>query len=666
MGLLAAITPDLTALRRSRDYRVIEIGAIVAGLGTQAALVAVPYQVYVLTRSTALVGLVGAAELGPMIVVSLFGGAIADRVDRRRLLLLAQAGTAACAGTLAALAFAGHPPLWAIFVLAALLAGSGSLDSLSRSAMIAGLSGEWLRSAIAFNFGMGSVTAIVGPGLGGILIGAAGVRWVYAADAASVAVTVFAALTIAPQRPHAQARTESILASVGGGLRYVGSNRALLGSFVIDLFAMTFGMPRALFVVLSLTVFHAGAAGTGLLYASVSVGAAVAALANGWLARARRLGRITIVSVLIWGVAIALTGAGLEHRDRRGPARGRRSRRLDQRRVPHDDRAARHPRDDARADDVGVRARGERRRASRGHRIRHRRGGHLAALLGRQRRHRVHRGRRHRGGRLPGARQVRRVRPQRRAGARPGVAARAAEPSPPILRRGVDTGPLRHGHRRVGRTRLRTRGAPRRRGRGRHDRLARSGAERTRRRRACAAAVPDGAAVDGLDNGQAAAAHDLVVLSVPFRSHHETLVHLAQTMRDGQLLVDATVPLAAAVGGRATRMLGVWQGSAAQQSQELVPDGVRVVGALHTVSAAALENLEHLLDEDVLLVGDRRADKQRVASVIDRVPGLRCVDAGRLEMARITESLTALLISVNIRHRTHAGIRITGLPDALW
>jgi len=308
VGLLAAITPDVSALRGSRDFRVVEIGAIVAGLGTQAALVAVPFQVFVLTHSTALVGLIGAAELGPMIVVSLFGGAIADRVDRRRLLAVAQAGTVVTAGMLAALAFAGHPPVWAIFVLAALLAGSGSLDSLSRSSMIAALSGEWLRSAIAFNFGMNSVTAIAGPGLGGVLIGAAGVEWVYAIDAASVAVTVYAALTIAPQRPHGAVHGESILRSVAGGLRYVGSNRALLGSFVVDLFAMTFGMPRALFVVLSLRLFHAGAAGSGLLYASVSLGAAVAALANGWLARARRLGRITIAMVLIWGAAIAAAG----------------------------------------------------------------------------------------------------------------------------------------------------------------------------------------------------------------------------------------------------------------------------------------------------------------------------------------------------------------------
>jgi 8-hydroxy-5-deazaflavin:NADPH oxidoreductase len=179
------------------------------------------------------------------------------------------------------------------------------------------------------------------------------------------------------------------------------------------------------------------------------------------------------------------------------------------------------------------------------------------------------------------------------------------------------------------------------------------------------AAAPS-AQLDGLDNAGAAAANELVVLSVPFRSHHETLVHLAATMRAGQLLVDATVPLATAVGGGATRMLGVWQGSAAQQAQELVPEGVTVVGALHTVSAAALGDHPRPLDEDVLLVGDARADKARVAALLNRIDGLRCVDAGRLEMARITESLTALMIAVNVRHKVHAGIRITGLPDTLW
>jgi NADPH-dependent F420 reductase len=179
------------------------------------------------------------------------------------------------------------------------------------------------------------------------------------------------------------------------------------------------------------------------------------------------------------------------------------------------------------------------------------------------------------------------------------------------------------------------------------------------------AAVPGGR-VSGLENAEAAAANELVVLSVPFRSHQETLAHIAPAMRAGQLLIDATVPLAAAVGGKPTRMLGVWQGSAAEQAQEAMPEGVSVVAALHTVSAAALENRAHPLDEDVLLAGDKRADKARVAALLDRIDGLRCVDAGRLEMARITESLTALLISVNMRHKAHAGIRLSGLPDTLW
>lgn len=178
-------------------------------------------------------------------------------------------------------------------------------------------------------------------------------------------------------------------------------------------------------------------------------------------------------------------------------------------------------------------------------------------------------------------------------------------------------------------------------------------------------AVPDGHLI-GLENAAAAAANELVILSVPFRSHHETVAHIGETMREGQLLIDATVPLAASVGGKPTRMLGVWQGSAAEQAQELVPSGVRVVAALHTVSAAALGDRAHPLDEDVLVVGDRRVDKARAAALLDRIDGLRCVDAGRLEMARITESLTALLIAVNVRHKVHAGIRITGLPDTLW
>ncbi|HEV2980136.1 MAG TPA: NADPH-dependent F420 reductase [Solirubrobacteraceae bacterium] len=168
------------------------------------------------------------------------------------------------------------------------------------------------------------------------------------------------------------------------------------------------------------------------------------------------------------------------------------------------------------------------------------------------------------------------------------------------------------------------------------------------------------------DNERAARSAGSVILSVPFRNQAETVKSLAPALHPGQLLIDASVPLAAAVGGRATRMLGVWQGSAAQQARELVPEGVRVVSALHTVSAASLADLEHPLDQDVLLCGDSHEDKRDVAKLLELIDGLRCVDCGRLEMARITESLTALLISVNARYKVHAGIRITGLRDPTW
>jgi 8-hydroxy-5-deazaflavin:NADPH oxidoreductase len=179
------------------------------------------------------------------------------------------------------------------------------------------------------------------------------------------------------------------------------------------------------------------------------------------------------------------------------------------------------------------------------------------------------------------------------------------------------------------------------------------------------AVIPDGS-FSGHDNAQAARAPDTVILSVPFRNHSETLTNLKDALTPGKLLIDATVPLAAAISGKATRMLGVWQGSAAQQAAEMTPDGVRVVSALHTISAASLTDLDHPLEQDVLVCGDSRADKTDAARVISRIAGLRCVDAGRLEMSRITESLTALLIGVNSRYKAHAGIRLTGLPDPDW
>jgi NADPH-dependent F420 reductase len=168
--------------------------------------------------------------------------------------------------------------------------------------------------------------------------------------------------------------------------------------------------------------------------------------------------------------------------------------------------------------------------------------------------------------------------------------------------------------------------------------------------------------VQGLENEEAAKGASTVVLAVPFRAQAENLNNLRYALQPATVLVDATVPLAAAVGGRATRTLGVWQGSAAQQAAEMAPRGVEVVSTLHTVSAAALSDPSRAMDEDVLLAGDDRKAKDDVAELIRRIPGLRPIDCGALEIARILEQLTALLISVNARHKVkHSGIKVTGL-----
>jgi 8-hydroxy-5-deazaflavin:NADPH oxidoreductase len=172
-----------------------------------------------------------------------------------------------------------------------------------------------------------------------------------------------------------------------------------------------------------------------------------------------------------------------------------------------------------------------------------------------------------------------------------------------------------------------------------------------------------GAQIEGMLNEDAAKQGETVFLTVPFRAQSENLNNLREALRPGQILVDCTVPLAAAVSGKATRSLGVWQGSAAQQAQEMVPEGVTVIAALHTVGAPTLADPGAELDEDVLVCGDRKADKAKVARLIELIPGLRPVNAGALEMARIVEQLTPMLISINTRYKAHAGIKLTGLPD---
>jgi NADPH-dependent F420 reductase len=173
------------------------------------------------------------------------------------------------------------------------------------------------------------------------------------------------------------------------------------------------------------------------------------------------------------------------------------------------------------------------------------------------------------------------------------------------------------------------------------------------------------AKVSGMENSAACAAADILMLTVPFDGQAALLKQLKPAMRPGSVLIDATVPLAAAVGGRASRTIGVWQGSAAQQAAELVAKEVSVVAAFHNVSAELL-NGDDPLDCDIVVCSDNADASQITRALVAKIPGLRAIDGGKLENARIVEQVTALLIGLNIRHKGHAGIRITGLPPAAY
>ncbi len=177
-------------------------------------------------------------------------------------------------------------------------------------------------------------------------------------------------------------------------------------------------------------------------------------------------------------------------------------------------------------------------------------------------------------------------------------------------------------------------------------------------------AGPD-ANVSGMENSAACAAADILMLTVPFEAQATLIKQLKPAMTDGSILIDATVPLAASVGGRASRTLGVWQGSAAQQAAELVPKGVSLVAAFHNVSAEML-NGDDPLDCDVIVCSNDADASQLTRELAARIPGVRALDGGPLQNARIVEQITALLIGMNIRYKGHAGIRITGLPPTAY
>ncbi len=300
---------DLAPLRRSRDLRLLVLGELVSVLGTQLTTVAVPYQVYQLTHSSLDVGLVSLAQLFPLIGGALLGGSAVDAMDRRRLLMVAQVLMACCSAGLAVNADLG-PALWPLFVLPALSAGFAGLDNSGRGAIIPNLVQRSEMSAAnaifqsLFQFGL-----VVGPAVAGLLLAGAGVRFVYWMDVASFGAALLAAFLLSPQPPAgAAADHRPGLRSIVEGLSFVRGRQAIQGAYLIDVNAMVFGMPRALFPALATNLFGGGAATLGFLYAAPGAGALVGALTTGWVSRIRRQGLAVIVAVLTWGVAITCFG----------------------------------------------------------------------------------------------------------------------------------------------------------------------------------------------------------------------------------------------------------------------------------------------------------------------------------------------------------------------
>lgn len=173
------------------------------------------------------------------------------------------------------------------------------------------------------------------------------------------------------------------------------------------------------------------------------------------------------------------------------------------------------------------------------------------------------------------------------------------------------------------------------------------------------------AKISGDTNANACTLAELVVLTIPFEVHAATLTQLKPVIRKGAIVVDATVPLAASIGGKPTRSLGVWQGSAAQQAAEILGPEIYVVAAFHNTSAEILKG-DQPVDCDVIVCSDNKEAIQKVRTLAAKIPGVRPIDGGRLENARIVEQITAMLIGMNIRHKGHSGIRITGLPEKAY
>lgn len=304
---LRSFAIDVSPLREHADYRRLYLGDAVSTIGTMMTAVVVPLQVFDLTHSSFIVGLVSLAGLVPLVVFGLIGGSIADAMDRRLLLLITSVGLATVSALLWVQAALGLDQVWLLFVLVFFQAGFFAVDSPARRAVIPRLlRNDQIPAATALSQVSWTFAMVVGPVLAGE-IGRARLSWVYALDVVTFAAALYAILSLRAVPPEGGG-TAAGLRSVKEGLSFLRSRPVLLMTFAVDINAMVFGMPRALFPQLALERFHGDAATVGLLHSAVAVGALLGALLSGWSGRVRRQGAAVLLAVFAWGAAIVAFG----------------------------------------------------------------------------------------------------------------------------------------------------------------------------------------------------------------------------------------------------------------------------------------------------------------------------------------------------------------------
>jgi MFS family permease len=306
---LRRIAIDVTPLRISRDFRLVWSGVFVSELGYQFTRVALYVQVYALTRSTTMVGLLGLAGLVGQVAGALTGASFIDAYDRRRILMWSQVLLAVLAGTLLATTVAGRPPIGVLFAVNGAMWFVGAIESPARSAMTVRLVGvDLVPSALTLYQVLWQTVQIVGPAVAGVLIAASTPAFAYGVDLVTYAALFAAALAMRPMPPEHDTGAAGGVAAIREGFGHVRRDRLLQSTFAIDLVAMIFGMPAALFPALAVTQFHRGVEVVGLLFAAPAVGALLQALAGGWTRRVRRQGEVVVWAVVGWGAAIAAFG----------------------------------------------------------------------------------------------------------------------------------------------------------------------------------------------------------------------------------------------------------------------------------------------------------------------------------------------------------------------